>query len=279
MRRAKLADMPAIVDFLERHINTSMFPLSNYAREGLNSDTPYATTFWFQDNAGTVTDVMARSNNGSIFPQIQTLNSKDAIAPCAGMEITGIIGETAQVNALRNAFAFRGKTKLDAIEPHFVLPLSDLHVPKLENATLVPLQDVDPDLMTKWRVDYEVEVLGSTPKDAQRMAEGDMITYVANDSHRVLIHNDLPVCTTGFNAALPNCVQIGGVYTPPDLRGQRYARTAVAWHLQEAKNKGVTDSILFAASEAAAKAYIAIGFRQIGQFSLVFFEQPQVYNA
>jgi predicted GNAT family N-acyltransferase len=256
-----------------------MFPLSNYLRDGFGSDQPYGTTFWFHRNTSGISDVMARSNNGSLFPQVQTLAWSDAIAPFQGVEITGILGESDQVDALRLAFGFDGIANLDAAEPHFKLALADLETPELDNAHLVPLEAVDHDLMVRWRADYAIEALNSSAKDAQRMAEGDMVNYVANDSHRVLVHNGEPVCTTGFNASLPECVQIGGVYTPPDLRGNGYARTAVAWHLNEAKNNGVTNPILFAASEAAAKAYIAIGFRQIGQFSLVLYDKPQVYHA
>ena len=271
--------MPHVIAFLKNHIETSMFPLSNYAREGLGSDYPYASAFWFaQDDTG-VTDVVAHSNNGSMFPQIRKIDPRDVAATFMGAEITGLLGATDQVEALRAAFGFHGKAKLDAAEPHFNLSLADLYVPPLDNAELIPMVDADRDLMIAWRAAYEVEALNETEEAGYIQAVKDVESYIKNDSHRVLMLDGEPVSTTGFNAVLPNCVQIGGVYTPPELRGLGYARTAVAWHLYEAKNNGVTDSILFAASEAAAKAYIAIGFRQIGQFSIVIYDDPQVFHA
>ena len=81
---------------------------------------------------------------------------------------------------------------------------------------------------------------------------------------------------TGFNAELPTIVQIGGVYTPPPLRGQGFARHAVALHLDEARRRGVGRATLFSASESAARAYSAIGFEPIGHYTLCHFDGPQV---
>ncbi|MGL4279266.1 MAG: GNAT family N-acetyltransferase, partial [Albidovulum sp.] len=86
-------------------------------------------------------------------------------------------------------------------------------------------------------------------------------TYLARDSHRILERNGIPVATTGFTAELSGVVQIGGVYTLPDLRGRGYARAAVALHLAEGRQKGIRRALLFAANAAAARAYQAIGFR------------------
>jgi predicted GNAT family acetyltransferase len=92
---------------------------------------------------------------------------------------------------------------------------------------------------------------------------------------RVTIHNGKPVAQTGFNAVLPDSVQIGGVYTPPDLRSKGYGRLAVALHLDEVNAQGVQDAILFSVSENASRAYRGIGFEQIGHYTLTIFAQPE----
>jgi predicted GNAT family acetyltransferase len=79
---------------------------------------------------------------------------------------------------------------------------------------------------------------------------------------------------TGFNATLPEIVQIGGVYTPADLRGRGYARRAVALHLAEARGKGTARAVLFAANDAAARAYRAIGFQPAVPFTLFLLSTP-----
>ncbi|WP_139792875.1 GNAT family N-acetyltransferase [Pseudophaeobacter leonis] len=89
---------------------------------------------------------------------------------------------------------------------------------------------------------------------------------------RILEVGGAPVAMTNFNAALPSIVQVGGVYTPPDLRGLGYARRAVALHLAEAQQAGITEATLFAANPAAARAYEAIGFSRIGSYRIVNFD-------
>ena len=115
-------------------------------------------------------------------------------------------------------------------------------------------------------------------EDFQMRAEEDIKGYAALDSHRVLYQDGVPVAMTGFNAVLSEAVQIGGVYTPPALRNRGLARRAVAMHLAEARENGVRKAILFAASTQAARAYEAVGFIRVGDFSVVLFEKPQVVN-
>jgi len=128
------------------------------------------------------------------------------------------------------------------------------------------------DQIVKWRTEYHHEVLGTPKAKAAKLAEADITSYIEKDSHRILMVDDQPVAMTGFNATLPSVVQIGGVYTPPDLRGRGYARLALALHLQEARVKGVAKSILFAASTAAVRAYMSLGYQRAGEFSLVIFD-------
>jgi len=74
---------------------------------------------------------------------------------------------------------------------------------------------------------------------------------------------------SAFNAALPNIVQLGGIYTPPEFRGRGYARRAIAAQLLAARANGVTRSVLFTNNASAVRCYEALGFRRIGEFSLV----------
>jgi predicted GNAT family acetyltransferase len=94
---------------------------------------------------------------------------------------------------------------------------------------------------------------------------------ITHGRQRLLLQNGAVVAQTNFNAALPDTVQVGGVYTPPALRGHGLARRAVAAHLGEAFAAGVENAILFSASENASKAYRAIGFREIGAYRIVLF--------
>jgi predicted GNAT family acetyltransferase len=74
-----------------------------------------------------------------------------------------------------------------------------------------------------------------------------------------------------FNATLPEIVQIGGVWTPSELRGRGYARSVVAGSLLAAREQGVRRAVLFAdpLNAAARAAYLALGFRIVGDYGLV----------
>ena len=74
---------------------------------------------------------------------------------------------------------------------------------------------------------------------------------------------------TAFNARLPDIVQVGGVWTPPPLRGRGYARRAVAGSLLEARSGGTGRAILFTSSSQAARAYQALGFERTGEYGLL----------
>jgi predicted GNAT family acetyltransferase len=133
---------------------------------------------------------------------------------------------------------------------------------------LVPLGEADRAVMVNWRRLYIEEALRTPPAKARHQAEADIAGYIAADTHRVLVGPDGPLALTGFNAQTPEIVQVGGVYTPKPLRGQGHARRAVALHLAEARAAGVGLAALFASGEPAVRAYQAIGFRRIGDWTL-----------
>jgi len=74
-----------------------------------------------------------------------------------------------------------------------------------------------------------------------------------------------------FNAMLADIVQIGGVWTPQELRGRGYARSVVAGSLLAARKQGIARAVLFAdpANAAARRAYLSLGFRIVGDYGLV----------
>ncbi len=80
---------------------------------------------------------------------------------------------------------------------------------------------------------------------------------------------------TGFNARLPRIVQVGAVWTPPEHRNRGYARAAMALHLREAQAEGVERAILFTSNPFAARAYAALGFTEVGRFTILLFGRPR----
>ncbi|WP_333711956.1 GNAT family N-acetyltransferase [Yoonia sp.] len=276
---ATKADRPAVEVFLRQHITTSMFPLSNLRRYGMAGGHGRAMSFWLNWRDGRITDALGLSDEGFLFPQCPTGPWGALAAVLAGQAIKGLLGAEDQVAALRRCLALDPDAKaLDTTEPQFTLPLADLVIPDKAGFRLVPLDAAFRDIATRWRAAYIMEVMQVPGEDGDAKAVQDVDNYIAAGSHRVLLRDGSPVAMTGFNADLPEAVQIGGVYVPPVLRRQGLARRAVALHLAEARANGVGTAVLFAASDNAARAYQAIGFRRVGAFSVLVFGSPQVIH-
>ena len=276
MIRSTTADLLAIEAFLRTHIATSMFSLTNLRNHGMESDHPRGQRFWLRWQAARITDVLAISNEGYVFPQCPTGPWGDVTVILAGQQIKGLIGEAGQVAALRAALRLNAAAAMDTVEPLFQLSLDAILMPNVTGFDLIPLQDAPLDLVQGWRAAYCEEAMAFSSEEAVKQAAQDINAYKKDDNHRVLLHDGKPVATTGFNASLPQIVQIGGVYTPPDLRRRGYGRRAVAMHITQAKKQGVSQAVLFAANAAAAKAYEGIGFRHTGAYSMVRYDTPQV---
>ncbi|QQA42540.1 GNAT family N-acetyltransferase [Pelagovum pacificum] len=279
MRRVTTVDLPAVEAFLRTRLPLAMFQLSNLDRFGLDGDHAYAPRMWVAERDGQVSDVLTVATNGTVMPALTSGDWQAAAEVLDGMEITAVLGPAQEARPMMKAAGLDGgETAIDNDEPQFALDLAQLVIPD-GPGTLRPLAAADRDQMIRWRADYEIEALGSDAETAEVEGRASYEGYIAAGSHRVLMEGGTALATTGFNARLPDAVQIGGVYTPPELRRKGHARRAVALHLEEARDGGATEATLFAASENAARAYIALGFERIGDWTLCLYRTPQVARA
>lgn len=282
LRRATPADLPSIQAFLAPRVATSMFLSGNLRDHGLgtdhDADHPKSMTLWLSEEAGVVTNVLGHAKAGYFVfeaPDFAPSMALDLQFALAGRVLRGLNGAADQVAALVAALALPvNRAAIDEVEPHYRLDLGRLHLPP-GDTILRAATEADLDLLVDWRMASDVEILGGrdTPKN-RAYARASLQEILKAGRLRILQAGGSPVAMTNFNAALPGIVQVGGVYTPSDLRGKGHARRAVALHLQEARAKGIREAILFAANPAAARAYEAIGFVQIGQYRIVNFDPP-----
>ena len=130
----------------------------------------------------------------------------------------------------------------------------------------------DLDLLIEWRTRFSMEALGAADgPDLRRASRADVQLQHERAADWVLFDQGNPVAYCVFNAMLPDIVQIGGVWTPPDCRGRGYARSVVAGSLVAAGKQGVRRAVLFADPNngAARAAYLALGFAIVGDYGLV----------
>ena len=255
-----------------------MFLRSNLRDYGMgNKKDDYAMRYFLRERGGAIQGVGAIANTGGLMMQ-----ASEGLAEIAAFmrevlpdetEHPMILGDTAQVKIMREAFGLTdAPTKMDEVEPLFALNLDNLIMPLTNGAVLRKPEDADVPLLLEWGYDYLIETgLREAGEEAMESVKEDVARRLKGRKLRLLIHNRKPVAQTGFNSVLPDAVQIGGVYTPPNLRRNGYGRLAVALHLAEVKAQGVKDAILFSANELASQAYRGIGFKQIGTFTLTIF--------
>ena len=266
--------------FLIAHADSSMFLRANARKAGLvDGGERLQGTYVAAREGGAIIAVAASCWNGMVIVQGRSDAVGDAAREAAarsGRAVKGFSGPYAQVVAARAALGFAQRpAQIDSREDLFALALDELRVP-------VALADgrwscrhpiaADRALLARWSYEYEIEALGfeHTAEREQQALE----SYELATSAWLLVVDGEPVARSGFNAELPDCVQIGGVYTPPALRGRGYARAVVAGSLVDARARGVTRSILFTPHDniAARTAYLALGYRIVGDYGLVLFD-------
>ncbi len=271
MIQATQADRPEIEAFLRARVHQAMFPLSNLADHGMQGGHEYAVRFWIDRNAGQITDVLTVTDGGMVMPLLPSGRFAQAAAHLERLQVKGMAGPADYVRGLEPYGLADLPRNFDKDEPQFLLDLSDLIVPD-GPGKLMPLAAAPEDVIKSWLWDYDRNTLNVPMDGLDAQVARTNARYRANESHEVLIDGDTPLAMTGFNARLPDIVQLGGVYTPPDLRGRGYARRAVALHLAQVAQQGVQQATLFSASEAAARAYQAVGFKRVGTWTLILFQ-------
>ncbi len=277
LRPARAGDEAAIETFLADHAETSLFLRGNLHNLGLfDRESPHGTGYWLAE-AGGITAVFGLSNAG--FALSQAPDAAPALWAAfadavAGRRLAGLAGESAQVAQAKRALGVEAAGfSLDSPEPLYRLDLADLVIPGVPGTLRRPAE-ADRPLLEDWHRAYVTELRMSTPDQVSAEARNRAARAIAEPNTRLLTVDGTPVAMTALNARLPDMVQIGGVYTPPSLRGRGYARRIVALHLAELRAEGVQTAILFASGAAACRAYEAIGFQHIGSYALAILKQP-----
>lgn len=274
-------DAASLDAFLAIHRDTSMFLRSNSRRAGLEYrggtyDAVYVGVF--RDNS--LKGVAAHGSNGLV--QLQAPDKDDAgvlaraVVDASARNVAGLIGPIDQVRTARTALNLDDAVPtVDGDERLYALDLVNLRVPDALTSGRVVCRPPGPterDTLVAWRMAYDLEVLGAKDTEEQRTRSAAVLDgQIADDRAWIALNDDAPVSLAAFNAVLPDIVQLGGIYTPPELRGRGYAKAAVAASLLVARERGVTRAVLFTPNPNAERTYGAIGFERCGDYGLVLF--------
>lgn len=265
--------------FLLRHADASMFLRSNARAAGLADTGATFSATWVAEVAeGELVAVAAHCWNGVLVlqaPRGPERVSREAVAR-SRRRVSGICGPWEQVVAARSELGLaEARASLVDREDLFALDLDLLQVPPALAEGRVSCRLAAPSdlpLLLPWRVAYCVETLGQSPSEELLAASRkDLEDLLSSGNAFVLLDGAETVSFSGFNARIPDSVQVGGVFTPPALRGRGYARSAVAGSLRLAREEGAARAILFTGvdNRPARRAYEALGFSVVGDYGVV----------
>lgn len=267
--------------FLARHADSSMNLRSDIRRAGLvDRGAPFEGTYAAVLEDGAITALAGHAWNGRILLQAprSAAGLLDYLVPLSGRTVSGFTGPLDQVE---KAGAWAGTS---GARPSFkrrtllmTLDLDHLDPPGAFKRGLVcrAPDESELDFVVAWRVAFVAGLIGSPETDDMRRSERIIAEILHKDGHHwLLTDHGHPVAYAGFNAVLPDAVQLAWVYTPPEHRGRGYGRGVVAGALMRAHADGVARGVLAVEddNEPAIRAYRALGFREVGLYGYLLFE-------
>ncbi len=288
IRRLQLGDEVALEQFLSLYPDTSMFLRSNLRASGLEYRDEcyhgdYFASFRSEPSKDTINGVLAHYWNGNVMMQAEDFDSLKQLCFHFRRKISrplaGILGDgdqsafvISELGLPHNNFAINGNDGL------YSLALSSLEIlslPQDKNVQMIQAGDIESSVLVEWIKQYEKAVLGldnDNAFDARAKNRADRMRQEKNAW--ILLSDQTPVSLCGFNAQLPEIVQIGPVWTPPEHRNKGYARVLLALVLEQARTQGVKKAVLFTDNPAAAKAYQAVGFELLGSYRIALLKRP-----
>jgi len=275
-------DRPVIDEFLERHRASSVFLRANLFESGLeDGPEPFQGLYMGAFAGGVLTDVAAHYRNGRIVLQAPTRPVELALAVAreSGRPVNGLLGPWFQVRAAEPQLDL-DRTRLGKVVPEYLyrLDLAALAVPEPLSSGRVKFRRArvaDLKTLVAWRREYDLHTMGFSAHSIDDAAIRDGLAGMIEANRLwVLEEAGCPVSMTGFIAALPDTVQVGGVFTPKEFRGRGHGRSVVAGSLLEARAEGVAEAILFTETDnhPAQRAYEALGFKRIGDYGMVMLD-------
>ena len=279
LRRLTPDDRPPVDAFLEHHSASSMFLRANLYYSGIEDGPDRFHGLYFGAFTGDVlTDVGAHYWNNNIILQAPTVpvELSQALAKDSGRPVGGVIGPWDQVKAAEPELDL-DRSRLGKVVPEYLytLDLNAMMVPDVLSSGMVRhrrAEDRDLPALVQWRYQYDLITMGYPAHAIDDERNHTMLKGMIEDARLwVLQDEESIVAMTGFNATLPDTVQVGGVFTPEEARGRGHARSVVAASLLDAKAEGVSKAILFTETDniPAQKAYESLGFERIGDYGMV----------
>jgi predicted GNAT family acetyltransferase len=265
--------------FLAEHSDSSMFMRSNLRAVGLVYNGAPLEARWVAAFEGErIAAVAAHAWHGGVVlqaPRLVPEVTRAAVA-ASGRAVTALFGPWNQIVAARDALGVRPEdVQWETHDDLLAVELAQLDVPPALRSGRVSCERADRaefERLVAWRIGFSVETLQKPHGPALEAQARDEVERSLRDRSLYLLREDgTPVSTATLTARTPDCVLVGGVWTPPELRGRGLARAVVAGALLDARSEGATRSVLFTGQEnrSAQQVYRTLGYRLVGDYGIM----------
>lgn len=273
--RITKTDLPAYRGFLERARDQTMFLRANERVAGIEIDEDVRSGVHIGVFEGPrCIGAVARFRSGLLCLRCPVEHIERAVALACrlgGRPTIGMVGPAAECEAALAALD-RPALSLDSREILYGRDLADLEDAPLGTHLVRAPSEAELDGLARWRVAYQQELgfasggeAGARQRLAQQRAEGALFVLSDGDGP--------PLTMSAYNAALPDIVQLGGVYTPPEHRRRGLSQACIRQALLGSRAAGVERAVLFTGEHntAAQRCYEALGFERIGDYRICQF--------
>ncbi|ARB92116.1 GNAT family N-acetyltransferase [Legionella longbeachae] len=271
--------------YLNDYQETTMFIRNNLYYSGITyQGTPFHGEYYGSFEKHQLSGVLVHYWNGNIMMQAENPSILSALVDAFKLNrtrpIAGVLGEDSQASFVLDKLNLQSPSlfAVNYQEKLFLLNLEKMIIPAAihtYNHALKSVQDCPIEVIKEWLIAYHIEALGDDVNNPK--LEDSIINEIQDkqlsQNRWVLFVNNLPVSLCGFNANLPDIVQLGPVYTPLSSRNNGFARIAVYLCLKHAAMNGVKRAILFTNEHSAIRAYKSLGFQEIGKYRLAIFKK------
>lgn len=163
-----------------------------------------------------------------------------------------------------------------------VYALTEVRTPQPASGSARAAGADDRDLLLSWMDAFAAEALQAMPRD-----EGDMRRSIdarvgpdATGGFTLWEHDGRQVSLTGW-MPIAGGARVGPVYTPPEERGHGFASSLVAHVSARMLERGAEACFLYTdlGNPTSNAIYRRIGYEQVAESSMIFFDEPAVERA
>ena len=282
IRRVRSEDLERVCSFLEAHVGTSMFLLSNLAIFGPHlGENRFSGNYHLAEENGRIVAVFCLTRRGNLLVQAggRTDLAEPILAACEAepMEVCGVVGEWPVAAAVWDLLLADPRFQPTQAAKDVLYGVSLAHrvsapaAPPPAGLTLRPLDADDFEQWERLNTAYLAEMNMPRPVvDAAHQAE-----FASRCRARwwwgAFVGPQL-AATVALNAAYGVVGQVGGVYTRPADRKKGFARAALGQLMEACRTQHRFEKLILFTGEdnlAARRLYESLGFEAAGAFGLL----------